>query len=112
MTFMKKKMAREAELKKQKVHLNAVRSNVNTGRANVNTVKTNINSVRQNVNSVRTNINTLRSKQPVPTNNTNSFSPVRSREIRALLLRPQQDIIGGEQDQTPIIIVDPTLLKL
>ncbi|GKC83145.1 putative ribonuclease H-like domain-containing protein [Tanacetum coccineum] len=37
----------------------------------------NINSVRQNVNSVRTNINTVRSKQPVPTNNTNSFSPVR-----------------------------------
>ncbi|GKD20800.1 hypothetical protein Tco_1222503, partial [Tanacetum coccineum] len=28
-------------------------------------------------NSVRTNINTVRSKQPVPTNNTNSFSPVR-----------------------------------
>ncbi|GKB72996.1 hypothetical protein Tco_0934408, partial [Tanacetum coccineum] len=59
------------------VQLNAVRSNVNTGRANVNTVKANINSVRQNVNSVRTNINTVRSKQPVPTNNTNSFSPVR-----------------------------------
>ncbi|GJV16468.1 putative ribonuclease H-like domain-containing protein [Tanacetum coccineum] len=99
-------MAREAELKKQRVfntgkgvakpvwnnanrvnranhfvprpvQLNVVRSNVNTGRANVNTVKANINSVRQNVNSVRTNINTVRSKQPVPTNNTNSFSPVR-----------------------------------
>ncbi|GJV53511.1 putative ribonuclease H-like domain-containing protein [Tanacetum coccineum] len=99
-------MAREAELKKQRVfntgngvakpvwnnanrvnranhfvprpvQLNAVRSNVNTGRANVNTVRANVNSVRQNVNSVRTNINTVRSKQPVPTNNTNSFSPVR-----------------------------------
>ncbi|GJS79407.1 hypothetical protein Tco_0729288 [Tanacetum coccineum] len=45
--------------------------------ANVNTVRANVNSVRQNVNSVRTNINTVRSKQPVPTNNTNSFSPVR-----------------------------------
>ncbi|GJV07554.1 putative ribonuclease H-like domain-containing protein, partial [Tanacetum coccineum] len=104
--FYEKKMAREAELKKQRVfntgngvakpvwnnanrvnranhfvprpvQLNAVRSNVNTGRANVNTVRANVNSVRQNVNSVRTNINTVRSKQPVPTNNTNSFSPVR-----------------------------------
>ncbi|GJW47704.1 hypothetical protein Tco_0079350 [Tanacetum coccineum] len=99
-------MAREAELKKQRVfttgngvakpvwknanrvnranhfiprpvQLNTVRPNVNTGRANVNSVKTNVNSVRHNVNSVRTNVNTGRSKQPVPTNNTNSFSPVR-----------------------------------
>ncbi|GJS64241.1 hypothetical protein Tco_0678805 [Tanacetum coccineum] len=59
------------------VQLNAVRANGNTGRANINTVRANVNSVRQNVNSVRTNINTVRSKQPVPTNNTNSFSPVR-----------------------------------
>ncbi|GJW45201.1 ribonuclease H-like domain-containing protein [Tanacetum coccineum] len=110
-----KKMAREAEFKKQRVfntgngvanhvimwdnymfvwnnanrvnranhfvprpvQLNAVRANGNTGRANINTVRANVNSVRQNVNSVRTNINTVRSKQPVPTNNTNSFSPVR-----------------------------------
>ncbi|GJZ32881.1 putative ribonuclease H-like domain-containing protein [Tanacetum coccineum] len=104
--FYEKKMAREAELKKQRVfntgngvakpvwnnanrvnranhfvprpvQLNAVRANVNTGRANINTVRANVNSVRQNVNSVRTNINIVRSKQPVPTNNTNSFSPVR-----------------------------------
>ncbi|GJU77709.1 ribonuclease H-like domain-containing protein [Tanacetum coccineum] len=97
--MMERELGEEAELKKQRVfntgngvaklvwnnanrvnranhfvprpvQLNAVRSNVNTGRANVN-------SVRQNVNSVRTNINTVRSKQPVPTNNTNSFSPVR-----------------------------------
>ncbi|GJY40942.1 putative ribonuclease H-like domain-containing protein [Tanacetum coccineum] len=102
--YYKKKMAREAEFKKQRVfntgngvekpvwnninrvnrtnhfiprpvQLNAVRANVNTGRANINTVRANVNSVRQNVNSVRTNINTVRSKQPVPTNNTNSFSP-------------------------------------
>ncbi|GJY25699.1 hypothetical protein Tco_0400425, partial [Tanacetum coccineum] len=58
--------------------------NVNTGRANVNSVKSNVNSVRpnvntgrENVNSVRTNVNTGRSKQPVPTSNLNSFSPVR-----------------------------------
>ncbi|GJU00921.1 putative ribonuclease H-like domain-containing protein [Tanacetum coccineum] len=111
--FYEKKMAREAELKKQRVfttgngvakpvwknanrvnranhfiprpvqlntvrqNVNSVRPNVNTGRANVNSVKTNVNSVRHNVNSVRTNVNTGRSKQPVPTNNTNSFSPVR-----------------------------------
>ncbi|GJT84299.1 putative ribonuclease H-like domain-containing protein [Tanacetum coccineum] len=82
--FYEKKMAREVELKKQRVfntgkgvakpvwnnanrvnranhfvpRLVQLRSNVNTGRANVNTVKANINSVRQNVNSVRTNINT------------------------------------------------------
>ncbi|GKF04093.1 hypothetical protein Tco_0034761, partial [Tanacetum coccineum] len=104
--FYEKKMAREAELKKQRcfntgngeakpvwnnanrvnhanqfvprlVQLNAVRSNVNTGRANVSSVKSNVNSVRHNVNSVRTNVNTGRSKQPVPINNTNSISPVR-----------------------------------
>ncbi|GKF81508.1 hypothetical protein Tco_0240110 [Tanacetum coccineum] len=125
-------MAREAELKKQRVfntgkgvgkpvgnhanrvnhanqfvprpvQLNAVRSNVNTGRANVNYVKSNVNSVRHNVNyvksnvnyvrhnvnfvksnvnsvrhnvnSVRTNVNTSRSIQPIPTYNSNSFSP-------------------------------------
>ncbi|GJX98608.1 putative ribonuclease H-like domain-containing protein [Tanacetum coccineum] len=99
--FYEKKMARKAELKKQRVfntskgvakpvrnnanrvnhfvprpvQLNAVRSNVNTSRANVNTVKANINFVRKNVNSLRTNINTVRSKQLVPINNTNSFSP-------------------------------------
>ncbi|GJW29313.1 hypothetical protein Tco_0046188 [Tanacetum coccineum] len=59
------------------IQLNAVRANVNTGRANINTVRANVNYVRQNVNYARTNINTVRSKQPVPTNNTNSFSPVR-----------------------------------
>ncbi|GKE42236.1 hypothetical protein Tco_1469520, partial [Tanacetum coccineum] len=46
--------------------------NINTGRANVNSVKSNVNSVRHNVNSIRTNV-----KQPVPTSNSNSFSPVR-----------------------------------
>ncbi|GJV67344.1 putative reverse transcriptase domain-containing protein [Tanacetum coccineum] len=111
--YYEKKMAREAEFKKQRVfntgnrvakpvwtnanrvnhanqfvprsvqlnagrpNINSVRPNINTGRTNVNFVRPNINSVRQNVNSVRTNINTVRSTQPVPTNNTNSFSPVR-----------------------------------
>ncbi|GJW37605.1 putative ribonuclease H-like domain-containing protein [Tanacetum coccineum] len=91
--FYEKKMAREAELKKQRVFNtgNRVAKPVwnNANRVNhanhfvprsvqLNAYgRANVNSVRQNVNSVRTNINTVRSKQPVPTNNTNSFSPVR-----------------------------------
>ncbi|GJV19824.1 putative ribonuclease H-like domain-containing protein [Tanacetum coccineum] len=104
--FYEKKMAREAELKKQRVfntgngvakpvwnnanrvnhanhfvprpvQLNAVRPNSNSVRPNVNTGRENVNSVRQNVNSVRSNVNTVRPKQPVPTSNSNSFSPVR-----------------------------------
>ncbi|GJT34256.1 putative ribonuclease H-like domain-containing protein [Tanacetum coccineum] len=104
--FYEKKMAREAELKKQRVlhtgnrviqpvwnnanrvnhanhfvprpvHLNAVRQTVNFVRPNFNTGRANVNSVRQNVNSVRTNINTVRNNQLVPTNNTNIISPVR-----------------------------------
>ncbi|GJS55551.1 ribonuclease H-like domain-containing protein [Tanacetum coccineum] len=104
--YYEKKMAREAELKKQRVfntgngvakpvwnnahrvnhanqfvprsvQLNAGRQNVNSVRPNVNTGRVNVNSVRHNVNSVRTNVNTGRSKQPVPTCNSNSFSPVR-----------------------------------
>ncbi|GJW81256.1 putative reverse transcriptase domain-containing protein [Tanacetum coccineum] len=61
---------------------NYVRPNVNTGRENVNSIRpnvntgrANVNSVRKNVNSVRSNVNTVRSKQPVPTSNSNSFSP-------------------------------------
>ncbi|GJT09059.1 putative ribonuclease H-like domain-containing protein [Tanacetum coccineum] len=59
------------------VQLNAVRPNSNSVRPNVNTGRANVNSVRQNVNSVRSNVNTVRPKQPVPTSNSNSFSPVR-----------------------------------
>ncbi|GJV45591.1 hypothetical protein Tco_1430127 [Tanacetum coccineum] len=71
---------RPVQLNAVRSNVNTGRANVNTGRANVNTVRANVNSVRQNVNSVRTNINTVRSKQPVPTNNTNSFSPVRPQD--------------------------------
>ncbi|GKC77651.1 hypothetical protein Tco_1128425, partial [Tanacetum coccineum] len=52
------------------VQLNAVRPNSNSVRPNFNTG-------RANVNSVRSNVNTVRPKQPVPTSNSNSFSPVR-----------------------------------
>ncbi|GKB67404.1 hypothetical protein Tco_0928816, partial [Tanacetum coccineum] len=112
--FYEKKMAREAELKKQRVfntgngvakpvwnnanrvnhanhfvprpvplivvrqNVNSVRPNINTGRENVNYVRQNVNSVRSNVNTCSFNINTVNSKQPVPTSNSNSFSPVRT----------------------------------
>ncbi|GJS39974.1 putative ribonuclease H-like domain-containing protein [Tanacetum coccineum] len=85
--FYEKKMAREAELTKQRVfntgngvakqvwnnanrvnHANhfiprpvqliTVRQNINSVRPNVNTGRANVNSVRQNVNSVRSNVNT------------------------------------------------------
>ncbi|GJT36162.1 hypothetical protein Tco_0926581 [Tanacetum coccineum] len=85
--FYEKKMAREAELKKQRVfntgngvakpvwnnanrvnhanqfvprpvQLNTGRANVNSVRPNVNTGRATVNSVRQNVNSVRSNVNT------------------------------------------------------
>ncbi|GJW17944.1 retrovirus-related pol polyprotein from transposon TNT 1-94 [Tanacetum coccineum] len=85
--FYEKKMAREADLKKQKVfntgngvakpvwnnankvnhanqfvprpvQLNTGRANVNSVRPNVNTGRATVNSVRQNVNSVRSNVNT------------------------------------------------------
>ncbi|GJV85949.1 retrovirus-related pol polyprotein from transposon TNT 1-94 [Tanacetum coccineum] len=129
--FYEKKMAREAELKKQRVfntgngvakpvwnnanrvnhanhfvprpvQLNTGRENVNTGRANVNSVRANVNSVRSNVNTGSFNINTDKAKQPINTSKSN----------RALLLRPQQVIIGGKLDQTPIVIVDPILFEL
>ncbi|GJY56603.1 ribonuclease H-like domain-containing protein [Tanacetum coccineum] len=83
------KMAREAELKKQRifttgngvaksiwkyanrvnranhfihrpVQLNTVRQNVNSVRPNVNTGRANVNTVRANVNSVRQNVNSVR----------------------------------------------------
>ncbi|GKA12821.1 putative ribonuclease H-like domain-containing protein [Tanacetum coccineum] len=84
--FYEKKMARKAELKKQRVfntvqlivvrqNVNSVRPNVNTGRANVNSVRQNVNSVRSNVNTGSFNINTVKAKQPIHTSNSNSFSP-------------------------------------
>ncbi|GKA47553.1 hypothetical protein Tco_0740436, partial [Tanacetum coccineum] len=104
--YYKKKMAREIELKKQRVvntgngvarpvwtnadiinhanqfaprpvQLNAGRPNINSVRLNINTGRTNINSVRPRVNTVNSNVNTVRSKQQVPTKISNSFSPKR-----------------------------------
>ncbi|GJT48131.1 putative reverse transcriptase domain-containing protein [Tanacetum coccineum] len=83
--FYGKRMAKEAELKKQRVF--------NTGNGVPKPILNNSNRVNcanhfvprpVQLNVVRvlnvilwTNINSVRSKQPVPTNNTNSFSPVR-----------------------------------
>ncbi|GJY03779.1 zinc finger, CCHC-type containing protein [Tanacetum coccineum] len=104
--YYEKKMAREAEVKKQRVcntgnmmakpvwtntnrinhanqfvprpvQLKTGRPNINSVRTNINTGKTNINSVRSRVNTVTTNVNTVRSRQPVPTKTSNSFSPKR-----------------------------------
>ncbi|GJW65095.1 hypothetical protein Tco_0116979, partial [Tanacetum coccineum] len=100
--FYEKKMAREAELKKQRVfnigngvakpvwnyanrvnranHFiprpvqhNSVRHNINTGRANVNSVKSNVNSVRHNVNTGRENVNSVKSNVNSVKHNVNSF---------------------------------------
>ncbi|GKF36363.1 ribonuclease H-like domain-containing protein [Tanacetum coccineum] len=117
--FYEKKMAKEDELKKQRVFNtsngvakpvwnNANRVNhvnhfvprpvqLNVVRPNSNFVRPNVNTVRQNVNSIRSNVNTVRPKQPVPTSNSNSFSLV---------------IIEGTLDQTPIVIVDLVLFEL
>ncbi|GJR86789.1 ribonuclease H-like domain-containing protein [Tanacetum coccineum] len=104
--YYEKKMAREAEVKKQRVcntgimmekpvWTNANRVNhanqfvpkpvqVNGGRPNANSVKPNVNTRRVNVNSVRSNVNTGRTNvNPVrPTFNTSSsnVNTVRSRQ--------------------------------
>ncbi|GJT68125.1 ribonuclease H-like domain-containing protein [Tanacetum coccineum] len=104
--YYEKKMAREAEFKKQRVfntgngvakpvwtnanrvnhanqfvprsvQLNAGRPNINSVRPNINTGRTNVNSVRPRVNTGSSKVNTVRSRQPVPTRTSNSFSPKR-----------------------------------
>ncbi|GJV64061.1 hypothetical protein Tco_1474889 [Tanacetum coccineum] len=104
--YYEKKMAREAEFKKQRVfntgnrvakpvwtnanrvnhanqfvpkpvQLNAGRAKINSVRPNINTGRTNVNSVRPRVSTVSSNVNTVRSRQPVPTRTSNSFSPKR-----------------------------------
>ncbi|GKF92184.1 hypothetical protein Tco_0278903 [Tanacetum coccineum] len=94
--YYEKKIAREAEFKKQRVFntgnrvakpvwANANKVNhanqfvpkpvqLNDGRPNANSVRPNVNTGRVNVNSVRSNVNTVRSRQPVPTKTSNSFS--------------------------------------
>ncbi|GKB90432.1 ribonuclease H-like domain-containing protein, partial [Tanacetum coccineum] len=104
--YYEKKMAREAEVKKQRVfntgnmvakpvwtnndrinhanqfvprpvQLNTDRPNINSVRSNINTGRTNINSVRPRVNTINSNVNVVRSRQLVPTRTSNSFSPKR-----------------------------------
>ncbi|GKA58396.1 hypothetical protein Tco_0757584, partial [Tanacetum coccineum] len=99
--YYEKKMAREAELKKQRVfntgsgvvkpvwtnanrvnhanhfvprpvQLNAVRPNVNSVRSNFNTRRAHVNSVRATVNAVRPNVNSVRSNFNTGRQNVNS----------------------------------------
>ncbi|GJX35237.1 putative ribonuclease H-like domain-containing protein [Tanacetum coccineum] len=104
--YYEKKMAREAEFKKQRVfntgngvakpvwtnanrvnhanqfvprsvQLNAGRPNINSVRPNVNTGRVNVNSVRPNVNTGRTNVNPVRPRVNTGSSNVNT---VRSRQ--------------------------------
>ncbi|GJU53021.1 putative ribonuclease H-like domain-containing protein [Tanacetum coccineum] len=99
--YYEKKMAREAEFKKQRVfntgnevakpvwtnanrvnhanklvprsvQLNAGRPNINSVRPNINTGRTNINSVRPNINTGRTNINPVRPRVNTGSSNVNT----------------------------------------
>ncbi|GKB72547.1 hypothetical protein Tco_0933959 [Tanacetum coccineum] len=78
--YYEKKMAREAEFKKQMVfntvQLNAGRLKINSGMPNVNTGRVNVNYVRPNVNTGRVNVNSVKSN--VNTGRTN-VNPVRPR---------------------------------
>ncbi|GKA01532.1 hypothetical protein Tco_0674197 [Tanacetum coccineum] len=102
--YYEKKMAREAEFKKQRVfntgnrvaklvwtnanrvnhanqfvpkpvQLNAGRPKINSVRPNINTGRTNINSVRPNINTGRTNINSVRPNINTGRTNINSVRP-------------------------------------
>ncbi|GJZ64404.1 putative ribonuclease H-like domain-containing protein [Tanacetum coccineum] len=102
--YYEKKMAREAEVKKQRVvntgngvakpvwtnanrvnhanklvprsvQINAGRPNINTVRPNINTGRTNINSVRPNINTGRPNINSVRTNINTGRTNINSVRP-------------------------------------
>ncbi|GKB70234.1 hypothetical protein Tco_0931646 [Tanacetum coccineum] len=90
--YYEKKMAREAEFKKQRVFNtgNEVSKPVwtNANRVNhanqfiprsvqVNTGRTNVNPVRPRVNTGSSNVNSVRSRKPVPNKTSNSFSPKR-----------------------------------
>ncbi|GJW69236.1 hypothetical protein Tco_0123660 [Tanacetum coccineum] len=107
--YYEKKMAREAEVKKQRVfntgngvakpvwtnanrvnhsnkfvprsvQLNTGRTNINSVRPNINTGRTNVNPVRPRVNTGSSNVNSVRSRKPVPTKTSNSFSPKRPQD--------------------------------
>ncbi|GKB46069.1 hypothetical protein Tco_0896822 [Tanacetum coccineum] len=106
--YMKKKKAREAEVKRvvnignrmakpvwtnenrvnhsnkfvpRSTQLNTGRPNTNSVRPNINTGRTNINSVRPRVNVVSANVNMLESSSQLPTKNFKySFSPNKTTE--------------------------------
>ncbi|GJT01837.1 hypothetical protein Tco_0823006 [Tanacetum coccineum] len=75
--YHEKKMAREAELKKQRVFITG---NGVANQYGLMQTGTNVNSVRPRVNTGSSNVNTVRSRQPVPTRTSNSFSPKRPQD--------------------------------
>ncbi|GJV89533.1 hypothetical protein Tco_1533471 [Tanacetum coccineum] len=107
--YYEKKMAKEADFKKQRVfntgnrvakpvwtnanrvnhanqfipkpvQLNAGRAKINSVRPNINTGRTNVKSVRPRVSTINSNVNIVRSRQPVPTRTSNNFSPKRPQD--------------------------------
>ncbi|GJV93518.1 putative ribonuclease H-like domain-containing protein [Tanacetum coccineum] len=112
--YYEKKMEREAEFKKQRVFNtgNMVAKPVWTNTDRINHANqfvprpVQLNTGRPNINSVRTNINTDLDNQYLPGPQT-ALVLKDHREIRDLLLRPQQVIIGEPLDQTPILMDHP-----
>ncbi|GJS00593.1 hypothetical protein Tco_0317101 [Tanacetum coccineum] len=122
--YYEKKMAREAEFKKQRVfntgngvakpvwtnanrvnhanqfvprsvQLNAGRPNINSVRPNINTGRTNINSVRPNINTGRTNINSVRPNINTGRVNVNSVRPnVNTGRVNVNSVRPNVNTGG------------------
>ncbi|GJV46639.1 ribonuclease H-like domain-containing protein [Tanacetum coccineum] len=131
--YYEKKMAREAEVKKQRVfntgngvakpvwtnsnrvnhanqfvprsvQLNTGRTNINSVRPNINTGRTNVNPVRPRVNTVNSNVNPVRSKQQVLTKISNSFSTKRPQVNQFNQRREIEDLLLRPQQ---VIIGDP-----
>ncbi|GKB74131.1 hypothetical protein Tco_0935543 [Tanacetum coccineum] len=103
--YYEKKMAKEAEVKKQRV--------CNTGNIMAKPVWTNTNRINHANQFVPrpVQLNTDLDSQYLPGHQT-ALELKDHREIGDLLLRPQQVIIGGTLNQTPIVIVDQLLLEL
>ncbi|GKE77975.1 hypothetical protein Tco_1544095, partial [Tanacetum coccineum] len=123
--YYEKKMAREAEFKKQRVfntgnrvakpvwtntnrvnhankfvprlvQLNAGRPNINSVRPNINTGRTNVNSVRPNINTGRTNVNSVRPNINTGRTNVNSVRPnINTGRININSVRPRVNHVNS-----------------
>ncbi|GJZ20145.1 hypothetical protein Tco_0556735 [Tanacetum coccineum] len=132
--YYEKKMAREAEVKKQRVFntgnmvakpvwTNTDRINhanqfvprsvqLNTGRTNINSVRPNINTGRTNINSVRPNINTDLDSQYLPGPQTALVLKDHREKLGIAVKTSALVIIGESLYQTPIGLVDNFYLEL